>query len=242
MKRLLIAFGLVLGAVGGFAPQASAALTAREIRIGDHPGFVRVVVDFTGGRVETGEVVASDPDPFPDGFVRLPLTRAGVRTVADPAREHGVFARIAQTSGRQITIRLTGADRRFKYVGYFALRTPERLVLDLFKARPPSDAAEILRGRRGCLRLTSHRVTADRVTAEGRERNLFEHSLVVRLRRKGGRIHRQRAETAAMGRWMSSFRYPAAPRQTGTLEAVAMSAKDGTLDCLVQVRVRMGGG
>jgi hypothetical protein len=30
-------------------------------------------------------------------------------------------------------------------------------------------------------------------------------------------------------------------RQTGTLEAVALSAKDGTLDCLVQVRVRFGG-
>ena len=32
-----------------------------------------------------------------------------------------------------------------------------------------------------------------------------------------------------------------AARQTGTLEAVALSAKDGTLDCLVQVRVRFGG-
>ena len=79
------------------------------------------------------------------------------------------------------------------------------------------------------------------VTAEGRERNLFEHSLVVRLRREGGRIHRQKAETAFMRRWTTSFDYPAAPRQDGTLEAVALSAKDGTLDCLVQVRVRMGG-
>jgi Immunoglobulin-like domain of bacterial spore germination len=242
MSRLAVVCGLALTAAGGLAPQASAALTARDIRIADHPGYVRVVVDFTGGRVETGEVVATDPDPFPDGFVRLPLTRAGVRTVADPVRAHGVLARIAQAGGGRITIRLTGADRRFKYVGYFALHTPERLVLDLFKARPPSDAAEIVRGRGGCLQLTDHSVTSDRVTAEGRERDLFEHSLVVLLRRKGGRIHRQRPETAAMGRWSSSFRYPAAPRQTGTLEAVALSAKDGTLDCLVQVRVRLGGG
>jgi hypothetical protein len=240
MRRLLVTLlvGLLAGAV--LAPQASAALTAREIRIADHPGFVRVVVDFTGGRVEPGEVVATDPNPFPDGFVRLPLTRAGVRTTAAPVRDEGVFARIAQGAGK-ITIRLTGADRRFKYVGYFALHTPERLVLDLYKARPPSDAAEILRGRGGCLRLTAHTVTRNRVTAEGRERNLFEASLVVRLRRNGGRIHRQKAETAFMRRWETDFTYPPARRQTGTLEAVALSAKDGTLDCLVQVRVRMGG-
>jgi hypothetical protein len=240
MRRLLIA--LLVSLIGGavLAPQASAVLTAREIRIGDHPGFVRVVVDFTGGRVEPGEVVATDPNPFADGFVRLPLTRAGVRTTADPVRDEGVFARIAQGSGR-ITIRLTGADRRFKYAGYFAQHTPERLVIDLYKARPPVAGAEILRGRGGCLRLNSHTVTRRHVDAEGRERNLFEHSLVVRLRRSGGRIHRQRAETAVMRRWTTSFDYPAARRQDGTLEAVALSAKDGTLDCIVQVRVRMGG-
>ena len=242
MKRHLVALGVVLVAGGVLAPQASAALTAREIRIGDHPGFVRVVVEFTGGRVQTGEVVATDPNPFPDGFVRLPLTRRGVRTTAAPVRDHGVFARIAQTSGRRITIRLTGTDRRFKYVEYFAQRSPERLVLDLYKARPPSDAAQITRGRGGCLRLTAHAVTRDRVTAEGRERDLFEHSLVVRLRRNSGRIHRQKAETAFMRAWSTDFTYSPAQRQTGTLEAVALSAKDGTLDCLVQVRVRMGGG
>jgi Immunoglobulin-like domain of bacterial spore germination len=241
MRRPVIAIGLALAAGAGAAPPASAALTAREIRIADHPTFVRVVVDFTGGRVEPGEVVATDPNPFADGFVRLPLTRSGVRTTADPAREQGVFARLAQTDGRRITLRLTGADRRFKYVHYFAQHTPERLVFDLYKARPPSDAAEITRGRAGCLTLTDHQVTSERVTAEGRERNLFERSLLVRLRRNGGRVHDQQGETAFMRRWSTDFTYPSASRQTGTLEAVALSAKDGTLDCLVQVRVRLGG-
>ena len=240
MRRLVLALITTLAGGALLAPPASAALTAREIRIGDHPGFVRVVVDFTGGRVEPGEVVATDPDPFPDGFVRLPLTRSGVRTTAAPVRDEGVFARIAQGSGK-ITIRLTGDDRRFKYVAYFAQHTPERLVLDLYKARPPTDAAEILRGRGGCLRLTDHMVSRRHVNAEGTERNLFEHSLVVRLRRSGGRIHRQKPETAFERTWSTSFDYPAARRQDGTLEAVALSAKDGTLDCLVQVRVRMGG-
>jgi hypothetical protein len=155
-------------------------------------------------------------------------------------RSNGVFARIAQGNGR-ITIRLTGADRRFKYVGYFAQRGPERLVLDLYKARPPVNAAEIDAGRGGCLRLDSHQVTRNHVNAAGRERDLFEHSLVVRLRREDGRIHRQRAETAFQNRWSTSFNYPAIARQDGTLEAVALSAKDGTLDCLVQARVRIGG-
>ena len=56
------------------------------------------------------------------------LTRPGVKTTAMPVSDHGVFARIAQGSG-SITILLSGADRRFKYVGYFALHSPERLVL-----------------------------------------------------------------------------------------------------------------
>ena len=45
----------------------------------------------------------------------------------------------------------------------------------------------------------------------------------------------------ARRRWSTRFRYPRRRRQTGTLEAVALSAKDGSLDCLTQVRVRLGG-
>ena len=236
-------FAAVLGAAVAslvFAPQAGAALTATQIRIGDHPGFVRVVVEFTGGTVQAGEVVATDPNPFPDGFVRLPMMHPDVRTTAIPVRAEGVFARIGQGADR-ITIRLTGRDRRFKYVGYSAQHAPERLVIDLYKSRPPTAAAEITRGRGGCLTLGSHTVTRTRVMAAGRERQLFEHSLVVRLRRSGGRVHRQKAETAAARQWSTNFGYRRVARQTGTLEAVALSAKDGTLDCLVQVRVRFGG-
>jgi hypothetical protein len=151
----------------------------------------------------------------------------------------GVTARIGGRRGR-IVIRLSAADRRFKYVAYRALHTPERLAIDLVKSAPPVAAAEIRRAPDGCLSLRRFAVGPRRVTAAGRERNLFEHSLVVRLRRPGGRIHDQRGETAAQRRWSTRFRYPASARKTGTLEAVALSAKDGTLDCLVQVRVRFG--
>ncbi len=240
MRRLLVALATTL--VGGavLAPPASAVLTAREIRIGDHPGFVRVVIDFTGGRVETGEVVATDPNPFPDGFVRLPLTRAGVRTTADPVRDEGVFARIAQGSGK-ITIRLTGDDRRFKYVGYFAQHTPERLVLDLYKARPPTDAAEILRGPR---RLPAadrpHRDPPPRQRRGPRAQPV--RALAGRPAAPQRRPHPPpEGRDGVHAHVEHELRLPGGARQDGTLEAVALSAKDGTLDCLVQVRVRMGG-
>ena len=231
-----LAAGLALAAPAGVG---AAPLTATQLRVADHPGHVRVVVDFTGGRVEAGEVVASDPNPFGDGEVRLPLTRRGVRSTAAPVTARGVTARIGGRRGR-IVIRLSAADRRFKYVAYRALHTPERLAIDLVKSAPPVAAAEIRRAPDGCLSLRRFAVGPRRVTAAGRERNLFEHSLVVRLRRPGGRIHDQRGETAAQRHWSTRFRYPASARKTGTLEAVALSAKDGTLDCLVQVRVRFG--
>jgi hypothetical protein len=184
--------------------------------------------------------VASDPSPFRDGVVRLPLTHGGVRTIAAPVHSNGVSARVRQRSGR-IVIRLSAAPRRFKYVAYRALRDPKRLAIDLYDSRPPGPAAEILRAPDGCLSLRNFAVARRSVTASGRERDLFEHSLVVRLRRARGRIHKQTAATAARRRWSTSFRYPRTRRRTGTLEAVALSAKDGTLDCLTQVRVRFGG-
>src|ERR1044072_5767902 len=100
-------------------PQAAAAapLTATQIRIGDHPGFVRGVVDFSRGTVGLRETEATDPGPFGAGFVRIRLMPRGVKATATPVRADGVFARIAQSGGR-ITIRLSGEDRRFKYLSY----------------------------------------------------------------------------------------------------------------------------
>src|SRR5688500_14547956 len=85
-----------LAGLAAAAPAAAAPLTATDVRVAEHPGFVRVVIDFRGGRVLTGEVVASDPDPFPDGVVRLPLAHRGVRTTAAPVRAHGISVRVTQ--------------------------------------------------------------------------------------------------------------------------------------------------
>ena len=243
MRHRLAALGVALGALPAVAhsqPEAAGTLTATAIRAGDHPAHVRVVVDFTGRRVLAGEVMASDPDPFRDGAVRLALTRRGIRGRAAGIRRHGVWARLVERPGR-LDLRLDARPQRFKYVGYAALHDPERLVVDLWKSRVRSNAAEIRRAPDGCLSLGRTAVSPTRVRASGRERRLFEHSLVVRLRRAGGRIHAQRHATAAAGRWSVHMAYRPAARQTGTLEAVAESAKDGTLDCLVQTRVRFGG-
>jgi hypothetical protein len=235
-RALLLAAGLLAAAP---AP-ASATLTAERIRIGDHPGFVRVVVDFSGGRVFAGEVVASDPNPFPDGRVRLPIQRTRLRTTATPVSAHGVRVRMRRGSGRT-AIRIAAAPRRFKYARVRDLHGPERLVIDLFESAPPRAAAEIRRADDGCLSLTSFDVGARRTVARGREQDLFEHSFVVRLRRANGRLLAQRPGTAPNGRWRLRLRHRRPAAQDGTLEVVALSAKDGTLDCIVQVRVRLGG-
>jgi hypothetical protein len=233
----MIAAGAALVVAPG--AQATTPLTATETRIADHPAFVRAVVDFADGKIPREELVATDPEPFPDGIARVRLRQQGVRTEARTARAHGVTVRVIQGRDR-ITVRLAATPSRFKYVSYFSLRNPERLVVDLWKSAPPVTAAEVRRAPDGCLRLTRYDVARRHAAAAGTERDLFEHAFVVRLRAADGRILAQQPRTSAHGRWTSFFRYPAVRRQAGTLEAVASSAKDGALVCLVQVKVRIG--
>jgi hypothetical protein len=222
------------------AAQARGGLTAEAVRIADHPAFVRVVVDFRGGRLEPGEIVATDPSPFADGVVRLPVERRGIRTRVRRAAAEGVRARLRR-SGDRLVIRLAGARHRFKYAGYSALRRPERLAIDLYKSAPPGAGAQIRHAPGGCLTLESFAVGARSVTASGRERDLFEHGLVVRLRGPHGHVLRQRPVIAANGRWTARLRFTPSRRRAATLEAVAESAKDGTLECVVQARVVLPG-
>lgn len=238
MRTALAAVAAVVAAALP-ASAAAAPPTATGITVADRPGLVRATIAFTGERVLVGEIVASDPDPFGDGEVRLPLRHTGVRTTARPVTAQGVTVAIAQQANR-ITIRLTGPPRRFKYVHYRTAGDPQRLIVDLYESAPPAPAAEIRVGPDRCLTLRRGTVEGRRVRARGRERRLFEHSLAVRVRGEDGRVKRQRAVQAAAGRWRTRFRIPQLPAQTGTLEAVALSAKDGTLDCLVQKRVAIG--
>jgi hypothetical protein len=241
-RRAAGAAALLIGACAvalpTFASAAAApAPVATAIRIGEHGSFTRVVVDFSRATPTRGEIVASDPDPYPDGSARIPLDGARLGARALRARGHGVSARIGP-AGRGIVVRLTSAPRRFKYLGYTVLRRPGRLAIDLWKSAAPGGASGS--GPRGCLALASVRATGGAVRATGAERDLFEHGLIVRLRSPAGRIVRERAATAADGRWSVRLRTPRARRQRGTLEAVALSAKDGALVCLVQVPLWFG--
>jgi hypothetical protein len=219
-----------------FAPSASGTvdLTAVGTRIGDHPAFVRVVVDFTDGDLKAFEPTLLDPSVWGDGRTRIEVAQRRIRTEAPGFRAEGVRVSFRQGKDR-IVIRLASAGHRFKYVSYRVLPAPERLVIDLWKARPPVAAAEVRDD--GCLRLTSY-ADGPELSMRGRElQPLFEHTVVVRLRDLEGRALAVRPLIASAGRWGTRFRHEVDRTQVATLEALAQSAKDGSLECLVQVRV-----
>ncbi|HEY7561451.1 MAG TPA: Gmad2 immunoglobulin-like domain-containing protein [Gaiellaceae bacterium] len=240
MRRLLLttvlaAVAVLVAPVAG----ASAAVTVTGIRIGNHAPVVRVVVDFTGGNLTQRNVLAVDPEPFPDGRVQIRVHKRGIQSDSEANRRHGVLARINQGTPNALTLDIQAADHRFKYVSYNIFRSPLRLVVDLWKARPPTPNAEILRGRLGCLALDSWRVRAGRATAGGTEQALFEHMFAMTLRKANGAVVKTRGVTATNGSWHRSFRYSIGHRQAGTLEVVDFSEKDGSLVCIAQVQVTL---
>ena len=214
-------------------PASASALTATNARIASHPGFVRVVVDFSGGTFQVNEADATDPIPS-DGAARVEVRRAGISTLAIDRSAAGVRVRVTQGTNR-IVIRLESARRAFKYLRVSGLHGPERLVLDLYSAKPPAAAAEIRVGRLSCLRLTGVVADGRGFRVRGVERDLFEGSFVLRVRDRAGRVVGRRVMTAR-GAWSARVAYSVTSAQTGTLEGVAASAKDGSLACLVQVR------
>lgn len=221
------------------ARSATVDLTAFRTRIADHPAFVRVVVDFTDGTLGSNDSEAADPDPFPDGRATVDVRHRRIQAQAPARRRHGVRVRVNQARNR-IRIRLSTRPGRFKYLDRTQLSGPERVVLDLYKSRPPVSGAQILRAPDGCLDLRDRSVTPGRITASGTARFLFENSFALVVRDAAGVIVGQRPVTVAeSGRWRRTVRYDVGRAQTGTLEGVAESARDGALDCLIQARVRL---
>jgi hypothetical protein len=229
----------VLAAAAALPGAAEGALTATDIRIGNHPAFVRVVVDFTGGALADRDIFATDPRPFGDGRGRLTIDRLGIDTDAASEHDVGVDASLAQRTNR-LVLRLDAARHRFKFLSYDLLRAPQRLVVDLWKARPPGPAAEFPTAPQGgCLTIDSFTIGRGTASAAGTERGVFEHMFQVTLRKSGGRVARTVGVTSSGGNWSRSFSYVVGVRQPGTLEAVDLSAKDGALRCIAQVRVTL---
>jgi len=238
MRRIVFVAALCLS-VGWVLPStASAALEATQIRIADHPAFVRVVVDFTGGTLHANDTESPDPLPF-DGSARVRVTAAGITTSAAPLAAEGVTARVLQRSGF-VVVTLHARRHRFKYLEHSVLHSPERLVIDLWKARPPTSAAEFTTAPEGgCLTLDNFHASPGLVTANGTETDLFEHMFQADLRNRRGKVIRTRPVTASGGHWHKSLPYDVGRRQAGTLEAVDFSEQDGSLSCIVQVRVTL---
>ncbi len=134
---------------------AFAALTASSTSIGAHPAYTRVVVTFTGGTLQFGEVEASDPSTA-GGSVRVRVRHPGVRAAALPVSGDGVRAVVAGAPNR-VSANLSYGSGRYKYLAVSVLHSPERLVLDLYRSRPPappprcrSGAAAVWRSRASC--------------------------------------------------------------------------------------------
>jgi hypothetical protein len=238
VRRFVVVAVLVLGVAWALPAAASAALTATQIRIGNHAAFVRVVVDFSGGTLHANDVESPDPMPF-DGRARVRVTDPGVTTTASPIMSEGVAARVLQRSGF-VVVTLHVRRHRFKYVEHGVLHSPERLVINLWKARPPRPAAEfVVAPQGGCLGIDSFAASPGRVTANGTENDLFEHMFQANVRNRKGRVVGSRPVTATAGHWHRTVQYVVSASHPGTFEAVDFSEQDGSLSCIAQVRVSL---
>jgi len=225
---LLVAFALV----AVLPASASAALTATKIRIGSHTGFVRVVIDFTGGTITDNNVELASGTIDSTGNARLEIARAGAMTTAATTSASGARVSIVRVStGLRVRIRAT--PHRFKFLGYKVMHSPERLVIDLYRR-----ASHATLSRGGCLRINNTTTsTSRRVVARGTVLvRIFENTFRVRLRRSSGAVVAAKTVTTATatGPWSTELRHTVTPRQTGVVEAVAFSAKDGAVQCFYQ--------
>jgi hypothetical protein len=238
VKRILLVSMLLVAAAALAPAAASAALTATQIRIGNHPAFVRVVVDFTGGTLHANDAESPDPNPF-DGRSRVRITHAGIATTAGAVHDRGVAARIRQGSGF-LALRLASRKHRFKYLEHGVLHSPERLVIDLWKARPPSASAEFPTAPQGgCLSIENLDSLPGRIRADGTETDIFEHMFQANVRNRKGRLVGTRPVTGNAGHWHRTVSFTVGSAQAGTFEVVDLSEQDGSLSCIAQVRVAL---
>jgi hypothetical protein len=199
------------------------ALTATGVRIGDHPAYVRVVVDFNG-KVPTNQVE----------FVKL-SSRMATLQVNHPEiktqimRRTGEGIRVALQPGTQaLHIAASFAAHRFKYVSY-AVVTGNRLAIDLWKRRPRGGPIYTCSG----LTISGWGADGSTVKVTGHEHGIFENQFQVIVRGENGSVLGRKTVTGP-GAWATVVHYHVTSKQPGTVEAVTFSAKDGALECLAQ--------
>lgn len=230
MRRHLIFTTAVVGLLLAALPaSASAAVTATKIQIGSHRGFVRVVVQFTGGTITGNNIELAAGDVDRTGRARLEITKSGALTTAPTVRAGGVRALVSKTSAG-LRLRVISSAHRFKFLGYRVVRSPTRLVVDLYRR----DARVPLRVG-GCVKVGSNSMsTPGMVLARGTSGQIFESTFRVQLRRSTGSLAAGRTVTNPPGPWSTVLHHSVARRQPGLLEAFVLSAKDGAVQCLSQ--------
>jgi hypothetical protein len=223
---VMAAVGLfALPALAGAAPQ----LTADGVGIDAQPTHVQVVVDFNG-RIKSREVELSR---FGQKLAAVRLLHPGVTTQTDGLTGNRV--RVALQPGTQMLhITTSFARHRFKYLSYAVVRG-NRLAIDLWKSAPPKKPSQTCSG----LKLAGDwSADGSVVSAKGREHGIFENQFRVVVRGQNGAVLGRKTVTGP-GRWAAKVHYHVAHSQNGTVEAVAFSAKDGSLECLAQHWVRL---
>jgi hypothetical protein len=210
-------------------------MTARAVTIRSHAAFVRASIAFTGGTPKATDPRLADPDPG-DGTARLAIVHNRVGTTAPTAHRSGLRVTVEQASGR-LRIRLAAAAHRFKYVAYRV--AGQRVLIDVYRSRPPSGGAA-RPGRAGsCLSIAQHADSGGTIHASGTAHGIFENQFTLAVRNAAGRVigHRTVAYGTTAPRWASTVSYSVSADQPGTLEAVALSPRDGALTCLAQIGV-----
>jgi Immunoglobulin-like domain of bacterial spore germination len=233
VRRLGLAVAVGLLALPTIAVAgASYGPTATSVRMGDHPGYVRVVVDFTG-------------TVWPDHFVfdhlwtkkaRMHFEHPNYLTWTSGGAGQGVHVRL-QPEPEGLQLFMDYAPYRFKYASYSVVGG-NRLAIDLWKSAPPSTSPRVRAFPRGCLTLQKWTITPGSVSAHGTEHGVFEHQFQVVVRGANGKVLGR--QTGVHGpHWSTTVPYRATHRQAGTLEAAAFSPKDGALSCIAQTRVTL---
>ncbi|WP_217912874.1 hypothetical protein [Miltoncostaea marina] len=241
--------GAALAAGLALPTAAVGALRATDVTLSGNASVARAVVAVDGGTLSGLErqVDALDPSPA-DGRAVVRINAAGIRTTAGEATRDGVRVRVRGRPGNLVVL-LDAAPGRFKFVSYRVPGSRDRLVIDLWRATTARAAQRL---DDGCLRLVSWRGgAAPRVRGLELE-PLFEHTVVTSLRAEGagGSTISLRPRTAVggvflpdfsgyrtPGRWGGPLPHSLPAEQRAMLEAWSTSAKDGSLDCLVQVPV-----
>lgn len=227
---------MIMRRLGALAGVGAVAPSATGVQIGNHATRVSVVVDFNG-KVPAGQV---EFDRLTTTTATLHIAHRGITTQTAGATAHGVHVAL-QPGTQALHIATSFAPHRFKYVSYGTVLNGKRVVISLWKSAPPpgGGAFGYGGGGPGCLSIKTWSVAKGGViSASGSESGVFENTFQVVVRGANGTVLGRRTIVNGPS-WSTTVKYTASRRQAGTLEAVQLSPKDGSLACLYEERVTL---